>query len=85
MASTEPPSKLSALPPSEAPDSNSSLQEALKAVEAAMGPDSPAARQIRQQLGMAQSTGKAGDLDPVTGRPFYEVQRVDGKGVFLAS
>lgn len=50
-----------------------------------MGPDSPAARQIRQQLGMANSTGKAGDLDPVTGRPFYEVQRVDGKGVFLAS
>ena len=85
MAATDP-SRLASLPPEQTDSNPSPLQEALKAVEATMGPDSPAARQIRQQLA-AGSTGpaKAGDIDPVSGRPYYEVQRVDGNGVFLVS
>lgn len=55
-------------------------------MEETLGPDSPAARSIRQQIA-ASKTGatQPGDIDPLTGRTFYEVARVDGKGSFLVN
>ena len=70
----------------EQPASPPSLQQALKTVEETLGPDSPAARSIRQQIA-ASKTGatQPGDIDPLTGRTFYEIPRVDGKGSFLVN
>lgn len=55
-------------------------------MEETLGADSPAARSIRQQIA-ASKTGatQAGDIDPLSGRPFYEIPRVDGKGTFLVN